>query len=170
MPAVSSPFHRSLRLPDYDYRRDGAYFITVCTNHRLCRFGSIQAGVFIPNEAGTEMEGIWRTLPVRFPQVELDAFVVMPNHVHGILLFQDAQAGGASLSGVVGAFKSLSTLAYGRGVRHQGWLSFDGRLWQAGFYEHVIRSDEALQRIRSYVQENPARWEHDRENVAGPQA
>ena len=159
------PHHRSLRLPGYNYSQDGAYFVTVCTNHRISLFGSIHAGLFIPNEAGTEIEGVWRTILIRFPQVELDEFVVMPNHVHGILLFQDAQSGGASLSGVVGAFKSLSTLAYGRGVRHQGWLPFDGRLWQAGFYEHVIRSDEALQRIRSYVQENPARWEQDHENV-----
>jgi hypothetical protein len=68
MPAVSSPFHRSLRLPGYDYCQDGAYFVIVCTNHRISLFGSIHAGLFTPNEAGTEIEGVWRTLPVRFPE------------------------------------------------------------------------------------------------------
>jgi putative transposase len=167
---VPHPHHRSLRLPGYDYSQDGAYFVTVCTNHRISLFGSIHAGLFTHNEAGTEMEHLWQTLPARFPQVELDGFVIMPNHIHGILFFQSSQSGSASLSRVVGAFKSLSTLAYGRGVRQQGWPPFDGRLWQASFYEHVIRSEEALQRIRSYVQENPAQWEHDRENVAGTQS
>lgn len=166
---MSSSFHRSLRLPGYDYRQNGAYFVTVCTNHRVSLLGAIHAGLFTPNEAGIEMERIWYALPRRFSQVTLDAFVVMPNHIHGILFLADSQPGIASLSQVVGAFKSLSTLAYGRGVPQQGWAPFDGRLWQAGFYEHVIRSDAALSRIRSYIQENPAQWEHDRENVAGTQ-
>jgi putative transposase len=164
---VSHLHHRSLRLPGYDYSQAGAYFVTVCTNHRICLFGSVDGGTFTPNEAGIEMEQGWNTLPARFPHVTLDAFVVMPNHVHDILLFDGSESGNVSLSSVVGAFKSLSTVSYGRGVRRQGWLPFDGRLWQASFYEHVIRSEEAMNRIRSYIQENPARWEHDLENLSG---
>jgi putative transposase len=162
---VPHPRHHSLRLPGYDYSQNGAYFVTVCTSHRLCLFGSMHGDVFVPYEAGIAMEDVWNTLPSRFPHVELDAFVVMPNHIHGILLFDGSETESASLIRVVGAFKSLSTLAYGRGVRQQRWLPFEGRLWQASFYEHVIRSGEAMDRIRSYIQDNPARWEHDHENL-----
>ncbi len=159
------PRHRSLRLPDYDYSQDGAYFVTVCTNHRVCLFGAINGDIFTPNEAGTEMERVWNSVPDRFSHVQIDAFVVMPNHVHGILVFDGSQPGSAALSRVVGAFKSLSTLAYGRGAREDGWLPFKDRVWQASYYEHVIRSDDALNRIRSYIHENPSQWEHDHENL-----
>jgi putative transposase len=168
-PVPNPPRHRSLRLPDYDYSQDGAYFVTVCTIDRVCLFGAITAGVFRPNEAGTEMERVWNSLSERFSHVKMDAFVVMPNHVHGILVFDGSQSGNASLSRVIGAYKSLSTLAYGRGAREGEWLPFNDRLWQASYYEHVIRSDESLNRIRSYIADNPSQWDHDHENLSRQQ-
>jgi REP element-mobilizing transposase RayT len=115
-----------MRLPGYDYRQAGGYFVTVCTNHRICLFGAIHDGVFTANEAGTEVDRVWNTLPDRFSHVTLDSFVVMPNHVHGILLFDGSQPENASLSGVVGAFKSLSTLAYGLVRNQRGCCAFVG--------------------------------------------
>jgi len=109
----------------------------------------------------------------------------MPNHLHGIL---DADTGGATtrvaptirqsvgaplvgaplarvrLGDVVGAFKSLATVGYIDGVKANGWPEFRGRLWQRNYYEHIIRDETALNRIRHYVDDNPARWEFDDEN------
>lgn len=158
--------HRNLRLPGYDYSQNGAYFVTICTEGRTALFGAVYGSVFTPNDAGWLIANVWDSLPERFPHITLDAFVVMPNHVHSVLFFDSTSSGSPSLSRVVGAFKSLSTVEYGRGVRERGWVPFNGRLWQAGFYEHVIRSESDLNRIRVYVEGNPAQWDNDRENVS----
>jgi putative transposase len=160
--------HRHLRLPGYDYSQNGAYFVTICTDHRACLFGLIDAGNFVPNDAGSEIEQVWSALADRFSHVQTDAFVVMPNHIHGILVFDSSRPGSLPLSNIVGAFKSLSTLAYGSGVRTQGWPPFHQRLWQLGYYEHVIRSEDTMNRVRSYIHDNPAQWKHDHENPNRP--
>jgi putative transposase len=121
-PTPNHPRHRSSRLPRYDYSQDGAYFVTVCTNHRVGLFDAINAGVFGSNEARTEIECVWNTLPERFLRLKIDAFVIMPNHVHGILVVDGSQPGDADLSPIVGAYKSQSILAYARGAREGGWL------------------------------------------------
>lgn len=76
---------RSIRLPGYDYSQAGAYFVTICTQNRLCLFGEVADGRMIQNVAGQMVETVWQQLPDRFPQILMDAFVVMPNHVHGII-------------------------------------------------------------------------------------
>jgi REP element-mobilizing transposase RayT len=77
---------RSIRLKGYDYRRQGAYFVTICTHDRLCLFGEVVGGEMRLNEYGRIALGCWKEIPLHFPQAELDAFVVMPNHVHGIIV------------------------------------------------------------------------------------
>lgn len=178
---------RSLRLEGYDYGMAGAYFVTICTQDRACLFGDVAAGAMRLNEAGEMVATLWDGIAARFSGVEIDQFVVMPNHVHGILVLPDGDATtkrsttmvaptngdvvGAPLVGarvrlgdVVGAFKSLATVGYIAGVKTKGWPQFRGRLWQRNYYEHVIRDDDALNRIRRYVDDNPARWEFDDEN------
>jgi hypothetical protein len=92
----------------------------------------------------------------------------MPNHLHGILILtHNGGAGEAQLGEIVGEFKSIGTGAYIRGVRQRGWPAFDGQLWQRNYYEHVIRDDESLRRIREYIRWNPARWDADPENGGG---
>ena len=82
--------HRhSIRLREYDYSATGAYFITICTQDRTCRFGEICEGAIVLNDAGLMVESAWNALPERYPGVELDAFVVMPNHFHGIIVLPD---------------------------------------------------------------------------------
>lgn len=113
------PWHRrSLRLQGYDYSQAGAYFITVCTHNRACLFGEIVDGTMHENQAGQAVREAWQALPERFPGVDCDAFVVMPNHVHGILVLSGGQA---HLSQVVGAFKSLTVHRYIQGVKNEGW-------------------------------------------------
>jgi len=191
----SSTMHRrrSLRLKGYDYAVASGYFVTICTQDRACLFGDVVAGAMCLNEAGEMVAALWDGIAARFSGVEIDQFVVMPNHLHGILVLPGAGvitrvATGATtrvaptdpaivgaplvgaplaparLSDVVGAFKSLATVGYISGVKAKGWPEFRGRLWQRNYYEHVIRNETALDRIRRYVDDNPAHWEFDDEN------
>lgn len=152
---------RSMRLQGYDYAQAGAYFTTICTEDRLCLFGAVTDGAMRLSAAGELAATVWSALPLRFPHIDLDAFVIMPNHIHGIIVL----AGRAPTIGkMVGAFKSLFALEYIRGIRSNKWPVFDGRVWQRNYYEHVIRDDSDLKRIRRYIEENPLRWELDEEN------
>ena len=188
MPYDPNRHHRrSIRLKGYDYSQAGAYFITLCTQDRACLFGRVVNGEMRLNDAGRMVLAEWNRLPERFPQVVLDAFVVMPNHVHGILVITDpAPTAGATVGAtvgatptvgattwvaptvgnIIGAFKSRVTVEYIRGVKTSGWPPFRGRLWQRNYYEHIIRNERALNAIRRYILENPLRWHLDRENLA----
>lgn len=151
---------------------------------RKCLFGEIVSGVMQLNDAGFMVQAAWRDLPNRYADVESDAFI-MPNHIHGIVVLvgagpcarpkEDGQPQGVaptrnssalSLPDVVHRFKSITTKRYIDGIKQVGWPSIARRLWQRNYFEHVIRNDESLQRIRQYIHDNPARWEFDRENPA----
>ena len=166
---------RSIRLPAYDYAQPGAYFVTICSQNRECLFGDMMNGEMILNQRGEVVERTWRELAECYPGVEVDAFVIMPNHVHGIIVLVGAGpracpgrpqgvAPTMSLPDVVHRFKSLTTTRYRTGVLQDGWQPFPGRLWQRNYYEHVIRDEEELNRIRQYIIDNPGRWQDDVEN------
>lgn len=172
---------KSPRLPGFDYRQAGAYFITVCVKNRHFLFGEVKRNEMILNEAGRMVEQWWGKLNTKFAQVETDYFTVMPNHIHGIISIVDtnqrvrtkedfnwaSQEGahtGAPLQEVIQWFKSMTTNDYIRGVRQSGWIPFSKKLWQRSFYEHVIRDEASLNRVREYIVNNPVRWELDREN------
>lgn len=178
------PHHRrSIRLQGYDYTRAGAYFVTMCTQNRERLFGDVVDGEMRLNAAGQMMQSVWDELPAFYPGVDTDEFVVMPNHMHGIVVLVGAtpcgrpepgQAQGPaptvtamptlSLSDVVHRFKTLTTKRYADGVKQLGWPPFPGRLWQRNYYEHIVRNDESLNRIREYIVTNQIQWEIDREN------
>lgn len=192
----SSTVHhrRSLRLRGYDYSMAGAYFVTICTHDRACLFGDVTDGAMVLNDAGEMLSALWDGIAARFANVEIDQFVVMPNHLHGILVLPDIDDKGATvadkrattrvaptsesvgaplvgaliqhvrLGDIVGAFKSLATVHYIEGVKSHGWPEFRGRFWQRNYYEHVIRDERSLDRIRRYIDENPVRWDLDEEN------
>jgi REP element-mobilizing transposase RayT len=175
-------------LKGYDYALAGAYFVTISTQDHVCVFGDVVEGVMCLSDAGLMVSTEWGALPARFPGVDLDAFVVMPNHIHGLIVFATRVSVGAPLVGaqdvmpngtcdnrattrvaptlgkVVGAFKSRLTVEYTRGIKTQGWSAFRRRLWQRKFYEHIIRNEASLNRIRQYILDNPAQWTFDREN------
>ncbi len=140
---------QSLRLPNCDYGSPGQYFVTICTSNRACVFGEIIEGAMRLSREGTIAEAAWRNLPAHHRHLALDAFVIMPNHLHGILLFQ---APGAALGTVIGGFKSEVSRLLRR------------PMWQRYYYDHVIRSREGLDRIRSYIEKNPFCWPEDDEN------
>lgn len=189
---------RSLRLSGYDYANAGAYFVTICTQGRACLFGEVVDERMILNDAGRMTERWFGQLPDKFPGVECDVFVCMPNHVHFVVAIhpdagnpvgadprvcpyvrpddagQGAHTGapqpGAPLRGGVGLpavvqwFKTMTTNEYMRAVRSLGWPAFSRRLWQRNYYEHIVRNEDSLSRIREYIRENPAKWMLDRDN------
>ncbi len=154
------PSRKSPRLVEYDYANTGYYFVTVCVQDKLCRFGEIANDVMQLNSIGKMIESEWLALPQRFEHVGLDSFVVMPNHIHGVIYLEK----GIALSRVIQAFKSVSTNEYIRGVHHFGWEKSNGTFWQRSFYDHVIRNDKDLFRVQEYILNNPLSWSLDEEN------
>jgi len=171
---------RSIRLKGYDYAQPGAYFVTICTQDQESLFGDIVIGQMHLNAVGEMVWRWWRELNQKYPMVQTDAAVVMPNHFHGIIIVGqppggqpprvaptdvDAAPVGATLGGrpdaaptlgqIVGWFKTMATNEYIRGVKQQGWPPFPGRVWQRNYYEHIVRSEVTLRRIRTYIQNNP---------------
>lgn len=173
---------RSIRLKEYDYSRAGLYFITICCQDRNCRFGDITVGAsladaqhadarMILNEYGTIARDEWEKLPKRFPNVELDVFQVMPNHVHGIIVLNEPPTvwAGASWAGaspaptvghIIGAYKSLVAKACLDICKSKNEML--GKLWQRNYYEHIIRSEPSYRTISDYIINNPAKWKEDK--------
>jgi REP-associated tyrosine transposase len=157
------PRRRSLRLWGYDYARAGAYFVTICTHERHCLFGHIiDVDVFL-SPIGEIVAREWVASAEMRRDVELDDFVIMPNHLHGILLQGRSEAAAAArpLGAVIRGFKAATTRAVaaaGHSLQHP--------LWQRNYYEHIIRNEEALEAIRAYIADNPAKWAQDRQNPA----
>jgi REP element-mobilizing transposase RayT len=169
---------RSIRLRDYDYASCGAYFVTVCTHERECLFGGVAGDIMELSAAGRMVADVWHGLPGRFPQVMTDEFVVMPNHVHGIIFLVGAllaapgfkHQGAASsapaptpnaptLGLIMRMFKSLSAISVNRILDRT-----ERPLWQRNFYEHIVRDENELTGIREYIRFNPLKWPDDAEN------
>ena len=158
MSAAKSNGRKSLRVKGYDYSTAGVYFVTICTYHRAQFFGRIENGQMQLNALGRAIWIAWYSLPQRFPSLQLDAFVAMPNHVHGIVVLHKSPGTRPALADVVQAFKSTSAIAVNR------LLGRTGRLWQRNYFEHVVRSGRAHNLIFRYIYENPMKWQFDREN------
>ena len=179
-------FHRrSIRLPGYDYTQPGAYFVTLVAHNRLCCFGEITNGEMRLNEVGQLACAQWLRLTRRFAAVELDEYVIMPNHLHGIIFLHDRTGTGSgnhmdestnlapraptterfgvpiagSIPTIIRSYKSSVTQRFQKICHTPG-----AALWQRNFYEHIIRNDGDLHRIREYICNNPLRWALDREN------
>ena len=166
---------RSTRLPYYDYTTPGAYFFTICTLNHECLFGQTMNDIVKLNSIGRIVSEEWvKTANLR-PYVEIDSYIVMPNHLHGIIILREnhrrdtarrvptteqfSKPIAGSLPTVLRSFKSAVTK---RVNILQGTPG--KRLWQGRYYEHVIRNSEDLNRLREYIITNPFRWSFDREN------
>ncbi|NJM27567.1 MAG: transposase [Pseudanabaena sp. RU_4_16] len=151
---------RSIRLRGYDYAQAGSYFVTICIHQRRSLLGDICNGVMHPSTAGRMVQNVWDEIPSHYAGIDLDVFVLMPNHIHGIIILEFNAA--MKLGDVVHRFKSLTTAKYRHGVLHEQWEPFEGRLWQRNYYEHIIRSEESCDLLRQYIADNPLTWECDR--------
>lgn len=168
---------RSIRLRGYDYAQAGTYFVTICTRNHACLFGEVVDGEMRLNDVGRLVKDEWlRTGTIRpYVRVIRQEFVVMPNHVHGIVWLFDVAVGGLvdiidrcdrpagpsgrSLAAILAGFKAASTKRVSTECAVPGVS-----IWQCGYYEHIIRNDQSLDDIRRYIAENPMRWAIDREN------
>jgi REP element-mobilizing transposase RayT len=155
---------RSIRLRGHDYSSPGWYFVTLCTEGKLHVFGEVVQGEMHRNAAGEMVAACWRWLEKRHHQVKLDEWIVMPNHLHGIIVVTEARGGSRTaptkpLGRLIGAFKTVSTSRVNaeREAPH-------AELWQRDFYERIIRHDRELEMIREYIRTNPLRWAADPEN------
>jgi REP element-mobilizing transposase RayT len=161
-------FHhrRSIRLKDYDYSRSGAYFVTICVRQRECLFGEIKSGEMHLNKYGRMVEASWDDLPNHYHHVEIDESIVMPNHIHGIIVLNNVGAGlkpaptkQHGLPEIVRAFKTFSA----RQINHI--LNTPGiPLWQRNYYERIIRDERELNAVREYIRQNALKWDEDEEN------
>ena len=181
MPVKFDPqkHHRkSIRLQGYDYSQAGAYYVTIVTFHRDCLFGEIVNKEMILSNLGKIADECWRAIPDHFPFTEMGAYVVMPNHVHGIIVIRNDEsitvgathasplripnsrphgAPRRSLGAIVGSFKSAVTKLIGREHSATG-------IWQRNYYEHIIRDEKDLQNKSDYIEANPMLWDEDENN------
>ena len=161
--------HRhSIRLKNYDYSQAGAYFVTIDIQNRDHLLGNIVNGEMVLNDAGKMIDEQWNALKERFPSVDLDIYQIMPDHFHGIIVIVGAtlvvardDAKPTTLGDIIGAFKSITTHEYIKGVENKNWQRFSKHLWQRNYYEHVVRDENDLERIRKYIQLNPSNWNSD---------
>lgn len=170
---------RSLRLIDYDYATPGAYYVTILSYRRFPIFSKIHTEKVQLSQIGIIVEDCWRKIPYHFPFVRLRDYVIMPNHLHGIIdikyypnvvtdnvfttrinSLKNMPKGpqSKSLSAIIGSFKSATT----KHVHRLGLIDLK-TIWHRNYYEHIIRDNEDLQRIADYIHLNPSNWENDLE-------
>lgn len=160
---------KSTRLPDYDYSQNGMYFITICTEGRQHLFGEIIDGEMSPNLAGKIINQTWENILNDDPHCSSYISVLMPNHFHAIIQIENVGANpsstadrcGRPIGEIIGAFKSKTTNQYIKKVHEGIFPSFEKRIWQRNFHEHIIRNEESLEKIYEYIKYNPINWETD---------
>ena len=169
---------RSIRLNHYDYSQPGSYFITICTHDKSPLFGGITNGEMVLNDLGKMVEKCILDIPVHFPDVELDKWVIMPNHVHMIIVIypnendkpfihelplRDIKSRRKMLlPKIIGRFKMNCSKQINILQNTPGQS-----IWQRSYYEHIIRNENELNKIRRYIINNPPQWDYDEENRNG---
>ena len=150
----------SLRYPGYDYAQPGSVYVTICTHERQRLFGQVVDGQMLLNPAGVMVEDALRAAPERIPEVDIDTWIVMPDHLHAIVFCgtNPEVARSQSLGVAIRWFKSTTVEAWRAGVRDSGWPRYDRHLWQPDYFDRIIRSDRQLQIDRDYIGANPGRW------------
>lgn len=161
----SAVHHRhSIRLPGYDYSQAGAYYVTLVSYRRECLFGDLVNHEFTLNVFGRVIRYAWLDLPCHYPNVRLDAFCIMPNHVHGFIILNEEIPGvHHPLSEIIRGFKTLSAKRINVLRKMQGMP-----VWQRNYYEHIIRNEADYNRISQYILTNPDNWGDDEENPDKP--
>ena len=165
----------SARLKSWDYRSNGAYFITICTQNRISYFGKIVHSQFVESEIGVLVRQCWYEIPVHCPEIKLGSFIVMPNHVHGILVIDNdfslspidesrmdqfhsiISPKKGSIATAVRSFKSAVS-KYGRELNPEF-------RWQSRYYDHIIRDYRSYMAICDYIETNPEHWKDDRMSI-----
>ncbi len=165
---------KSTRLKEWDYSSLGYYFITICAKNHECVFGEILEGEMILSKIGEIVAEEWQKIEQIRPNIKLDEWIIMPNHLHGIIIIRDETKNDTSvettrrvvstlkpnsLGSIIGQFKSVST----KRIHAMGYNKF---AWQPRFYDHIIRNEKSLEKIREYIHFNPLKWDIDENNPA----
>ena len=163
---------RSIRLKEYDYSQAGAYFVTICAWNRECLFGEIVNSEVVLSEYGLIVKQCWEELVYHYRNVKLNTYIIMPNHMHGIINIVDTATVGAGfkpaptamhkrhgLPEIVRALKTFSSRKINL-VRNTPGVP----VWQRNYYEHVVRNEKDMQSIQEYIVNNPLQWETDENN------
>lgn len=163
------PDRQSIRLKGWDYSGPGCYFITICTQDSQHVFGSVVKGQMVLNEAGHLAHEMWLAVEKFHPEYQLDEFVVMPNHVHGVVHIArrggslcPPEAGPTGLADFVRRYKSTVDVAWRKTTAVSGTCPDsmrNGKLWHRNYYEMIVRDDTALQNIRTYIRFNPLNFD-----------
>ena len=145
--------HRhSIRIQGYDYANAGTYFVTICCYQRHHLFGEIDNGEMKINAIGQIVSAQWQKIPQHFPNAELDGFILMPDHLHGIIVISESKEK-ASLANIIQNFKSISSRKINRFNK-----SYGVSIWQRNYYERIVRTEQELTNLREYIKNNPANW------------
>jgi len=179
MSSVNHPKRKVIRLHSYDYSQNGAYFVTIVTKGRRCLFGNVINHEMILNEIGRIVKEVWEKIPDHFAFVNVENYIIMPNHIHGIFIIDKPFLGqvvgtqhavslpehegfgkpvAGSLATIIRSFKSEVTRRCNLITRTQG-----SSIWQSRYYEHIIRNERDHQAIYDYILTNPANWLQDNE-------
>ena len=161
---MEMPNRKQNRLAEFDYGQEGAYFVTLCTQNRVRLFqmelpvGNGLCAVPNTDAVGNSIIHRWlKETERKFPNVTIDKYVIMPDHLHLIVMIKERHAG-RSLPDVMRFFKTMTTNEYIRGVRDGTLTPFYGKLWQKSYYDHVIRNQQDYNEIWQYIENNPAKW------------
>ena len=167
------PVRKNMRLRGYDYSQNGAYFITICTQNKYHLFGHVgadsisarSAQMFI-NDAGKMIDSTLNEVFSELNSIILDKYIIMPNHVHMIVIIsQDKKRADMesahTVAEIVQSFKRYTTIKYIAGVKSGIYPAFDKRIWLRSYHDHIIRSEKGYLKICKYIDENPARWTED---------
>ena len=144
---------RSIRLQGYDYAQSGAYFVTICTFQRQHLFGEVNNGKMQLNVTGQIVSAIWQKIPQHFPNVEVDQFILMPDHLHGIIDISAQVKKFYSLATIIQNFKSISTRKINKITQNSGVS-----IWQRNYHERIIRNDQELHCLHEYILTNPENY------------
>ena len=160
---------------DFDYTQSGYYFVTICTHERQCVLGNIIDGRALLSNAGKIASDCWQDLANHYAHIDLDEFVVMPNHLHGIIVLSDSGEA-VNAQGPRAGFKPAPTRRHSLSEIIRAFKTFSGRrinrirnrtgepVWQRNYYERVIRNEKTLLAAREYIVNNPAKWSEDKYN------
>ena len=165
------PNRKKIRLRDYDYTKPGYYFVTINRNKNIQNVSKIINGKIELNESGKIIDMVWHDLPKHYPNCKLDEYIIMPNHVHGIIKLIDCREWFTTIPD-----KNVKTSKTNHGLPEiiRGFKTFSSKTinekikpvpkfrWQKSYYDRIIRNERELDNVRRYIKNNPLNWENDR--------
>jgi len=164
------PDRKRIRLKDYDYTKPGYYFVTINTNQNIQNVSKVIYGKIELNESGKIIDMAWNDLPKHYPNCKLDEYIIMPNHVHGIIKLIPGWAGVITIPD-----KKIKTSKKNHGLLEiiRGFKTFSSKMinketkpitkfrWQKSYHDRIIRNERELDNVRRYISNNPVKWENE---------